>query len=723
MNYTEFARKIKDKYPEYSEIDDLELAKKIVAKYPEYEAEVTFDKVKENKRMNITPAGIAKELGSYPAAAIYGARKGGDFEENRQKMLQEYENFKPLGGISDLLFDLAVYSRIPMLKNAQGASKLAKVGTFAGNAALQGGLPAALETYSRGGNTVSGATAGTGVAAALQGIIPPAAKGIEKVAPYAAKLAPFITKTIGRIKPQTLEQVVKPNSKALDLTADEAQNLLMNTTERVRKAYQQLVDKAGDKVAEAAKWLPEEAGVPANELKKELDKIYGSYSTSGNNALNVAKEVAGREYTDIINKIKNSKNNTYKPLTTEDIKKEFGLLEEGWDKMPESEFLKGKQDEAFEILSAATGKDPIWLKMNLLGDLSTADLAKRRELINKLVDETGDKLALKYSGEPYQYYNFSNIDELGEGANIARQALDDIYNRNFYKNDMSDLEKGFAEYNVNYKKGLNDLINKLEQGGDMSSALDDFVSNTSKMEMNFPEDLSGALTSNKWDDLNKLEKMLNRPNQFETFRVSAPELHDLLKNISAKTQWDNPNAKLQNEILERVYGSYANKLNNLSGDLKAANAEYSNLMDFKKNEGIRRILGNYGLDNASSALKNYNSTITKGNTSRNVQDLEQLLVDEGYAPFLNDIDDVNAAMDLLNIKTTGDSAKANILTELTKPLLKLARKANTEGIPQKLKKAKENLPDINEVIRKITPLAGKGAGALQGGVTFTEDRY
>lgn len=677
----------------------------------------------------ITPSGLLKEAGIVPVAAAISTIKNRGFD--KEKFLDEREtlieaNKKYKSGISDLndfLIDLAVYSKLPMLKNAQGASKLAKAGTFVKNAAIQGGFPAALETYSKGGNAAKGALVGTEIAAALQGIVPPVAKGIGKVAPYAAKLAPFITKTIGRIKPQTLEQVVKPNSKALDLTADEAQNLLMNTTEKVRKAYQQLVDKAGDKVAEAAKWLPEEAGVPANELKKELDKIYGSYSTSGNNALNVAKEVAGREYSDIINKIKNSKNNTYKPLTTEDIKKEFGLLEEGWDKMPEPEFLKGKQDEAFKILSAATGKDPIWLKMNLLGDLSNADLAKRRELISKLVDETGDKLALKYSGEPYQYYKFSNIDDLDEGANIARQALDDIYNRNFYKNDMSGLEKGFAEYNVNYKKGLNDLINKLEQGGDMSSALDDFISNTNKMEMNFPEDLSGALTSNKWDDLNKLEKMLNRPNQFETFRVSAPELHDLLKNISAKTQWDNPNAKLQNEILERVYGSYADKLNRLSGDLKAANAEYSNLMDFKKNEGIKRILGNYGLDNASSALKNYNSTITKGNTSRNVQDLEQLLVDEGYAPFLNDIDDVNAAMDLLNIKTTGDSAKANILTELTKPLLKLARKANTEGIPQKLKKAKENLPDINEVIRKITPLAGKGAGALQGGITYTEDRY
>lgn len=721
MDYIEFSKKIKEKYPEYQEFDDLELAQKIVAKYPEYEQEVTFEVPKTNKRMNITPAGIAKELGSYPAAAIYGARKGGEFEDNRQKMLQEYENFKPLGGISDLLFDLAVYSKLPMLKNTQGAGKLAKAGTFVKNAAIQGGVPAALETYSKGGNAAKGALLGTEIAAALQGIIPPAVKGASKLAGQAAKIAPFITKTVGRIKPETLAQAVKPNSKALDLNAEQAENLLTNTTERVRKAYQQLIDKAGNKVAEAAKWLPEEAGVPASELKKELDKIYGSYSTSGNNSLNVAKNQAGREYTDILSKIKSSKNNTYKAPTTEEIKKEFGIVE-GFDKMPEPEFLKDKQDEAFAILSTATGKDPIWLKMNLLSDLSSADLAKRRELIGKLVDETGDNLALWYSGEPYQYYNFSKIDELGEGANIARQALDDINNRNFYKNDMSDLEKGFFEYDVNYKKGLNDLINKIESG-DIGNSLDDFIAKTDKEAANFPADLQEALQANKWDDLNRLEKLIDRPNQLDTFRVSAPELHDLLKNISAKTQWDNPSAKLQNEILERVYGSYADKLNNLSGDLKAANAEYSKLMDFKKNEGIRRILGNYGVDNASTALKNYNSTVTKGNTSRNVQDLEQLLIDEGYGPFLNDIDDINAAMDLLNIKTTGDSAKANLLTELTRPILKLAREANKRNLPAKMAQIKNSLPTIDDVVRKIIPAAGKGAGALQGGIEYTENRY
>ena len=43
MNPSEFARRVKDKYPEYRDIDDNELTDKIIAKYPEYKDTVTFE--------------------------------------------------------------------------------------------------------------------------------------------------------------------------------------------------------------------------------------------------------------------------------------------------------------------------------------------------------------------------------------------------------------------------------------------------------------------------------------------------------------------------------------------------------------------------------------------------------------------------------------------------------------------------------------------------------
>ena len=47
----EFAQKVKAKYPEYNDIDDVELAKKIVAKYPEYENIVSFEEPKKKKSL------------------------------------------------------------------------------------------------------------------------------------------------------------------------------------------------------------------------------------------------------------------------------------------------------------------------------------------------------------------------------------------------------------------------------------------------------------------------------------------------------------------------------------------------------------------------------------------------------------------------------------------------------------------------------------------------
>jgi hypothetical protein len=47
LDYTEFAKKIKTKYPEYSDVDDLTLSKKMVEKYPEYKNEVSFESLKK----------------------------------------------------------------------------------------------------------------------------------------------------------------------------------------------------------------------------------------------------------------------------------------------------------------------------------------------------------------------------------------------------------------------------------------------------------------------------------------------------------------------------------------------------------------------------------------------------------------------------------------------------------------------------------------------------
>ena len=52
LDYKEFAKKIKNKYPEYSDVDDLTLSKKMVDKYPEYKNEVYFETPLKKKEVS-----------------------------------------------------------------------------------------------------------------------------------------------------------------------------------------------------------------------------------------------------------------------------------------------------------------------------------------------------------------------------------------------------------------------------------------------------------------------------------------------------------------------------------------------------------------------------------------------------------------------------------------------------------------------------------------------
>lgn len=177
MDYNEFAEKIKVKYPEYKDMDNKDLAQRIVAKYPEYESQVTFDVA--NKGIDITPSGLVKKAVSYPAAGLRSLIKGEDYNTAREKTLEAYEQVKPLKGITDTAFDIATYSRLPMLK---GASTAGKIGAFGGNALIQGGLPGTLEGLKQG-DALSGAKTGTGVALGVQ---------------TALSSLPFVGKTISK---------------------------------------------------------------------------------------------------------------------------------------------------------------------------------------------------------------------------------------------------------------------------------------------------------------------------------------------------------------------------------------------------------------------------------------------------------------------------------------------------------------------------------------------
>lgn len=527
-DYIEFSAKIKEKYPQYKDIDDLTLAQKVIEKYPQYKEQVTFEGVKEvvkdkpkteKKGIDLTPSGLVdKAVNTFNAAIETPVRMIKDNQTAADAFKSGYENsadireqikvLNPaLSGFQDFTTDIAGYSTLPVLRGGG-------VVNAAGNAAIQGGVPGVIEGLKRGENPLTSGGAGVGIAGILQSL-PYVGKALSKPAQYVGKK---VVEGLTDLKPETLQQVIKPNSQALELTEDTAQNLLMDTTERLQNDYQALIDRAGEDIQKAALTLPEERGVFTSSLKDSLNDIFNGSQVSKNSALNPA--------------------------------------------------------------------------MN------------------------GDK--------------------------------------NIYNKVMGWIDS--AENNV---------------------------------------------------------------------KLTAPEMYDLMTNIKRNIpiDWESSGAKASNALKQMIYGDFARRLGNLSPELRAANKAYSDLAQFENNEGIRNILmpkRKGDIDSASKTLRNYNSTVTKGNTNRNIQDLEKILVGNGKKPFINDIDDVNAAMDLLTQPKTGRNflGAQTLAKGLVMPALKAVRAANRADLPAKV----QTLKDILTPISNIMPsLGAKGAAnMLYGGVTYDD---
>ena len=522
MNYIEFSQKIKNKYPEYRDMDDRELAERMVAKYPDEYADVEFGNIepttqntnepKRPKRIDLTPAGLFKGsqnvVASALASPIVANRENISIPEaykQNMERVQDYRQENPTP-FQDFAIDTATYSLLPA---ARGAGLGARALTGLGQGALIGGLEGLKE-----GQTLRGAGMGGALGAAINGTLPPVVKGIGKAANKA-----YLNAFPG-LKEEVVKRLINPASKALDLDEIGAQQLLTNTTERVRDAYNRLLTDKGNVVGRLLHELPE-TRFKSKDIAQDFDKIYNNYSLSKNEALNPARNA-----------------------TT----KELGKIEE------------------------------------MLG---------------------GDKL-------------------------------------------------------------------------DKSS-------------------------------------------------VTPQELYDINKNISNMVDWNKADSAMKNDVLEQMYGANAERISNLSPALKDANTEYSKLMDFKKNEGIRPILNNgEKIDQAASALKNYKGNISQGNRNRNINDLENMLVEGGYTePFLNEIDDVNTANELLKTVQTGfnpfgltDTLKNVVET----PILKASRGVNrmVENIPQKYKAVGQKIPDA---VRKLLTIGAAESLPLKAGIEYNDYQY
>lgn len=605
-----------------------------------------------------------------------------DKYNQRQEELKQFEKEHPLAsGASRLVSDTLAYTALPMLRANAGAGALAKGGAFLGNAGIQGGIPGLIEGAEQG-DALGGAGTGTGVALGVQSlpIIGKIAKPVIQAVPQTGNL---LARTVGRIQPETLQRAVQPDSKALDLTREQAQNLLMDTTERIQNTYKDILANKGKNIENAVNNLDATAGVPINILKADLNDVYNSYSKSGDKNFNAAINQASDVYDDIINTLQKGE------IPQAQIDKENFI--DFYNKMLSGEVNPTQQAN---ILSQTPD---IWLQQGI----PNQKIATSQNILKKMGSEPNiyDKnhfisadtirnlpdllfdpnYILKSNTQSGRYVGVLNaVDEQGRpilgilnpkgGVNFMPSA----YGRNDFSKFIKDQEK---LGNILYNKGATPSTPTIgvEQGAPITSIAD-------------------------------LPKNNN---------LSATKLYELLHGGMPKIKWDDVNADIKNNILERVYGKYASRLSKLSPELKQANADYAKVKNFQKNEGLNAIINPKNikdvnankLDNASTKLRNYNATVTSGNKNRNIQNLEQLFINEGYAPFLNDVDDVNAAMDLLNARSTGDSWLANLTTQLSRPALKAVRELNRRGLPQKLNSLNSFSNKVSPAVRRIlTPI-------------------
>lgn len=200
--------------------------------------------------------------------------------------------------------------------------------------------------------------------------------------------------------------------------------------------------------------------------------------------------------------------------------------------------------------------------------------------------------------------------------------------------------------------------------------------------------------------------------------ITPYELVGLRRQIGDQINWDNADIRNKNDILSKVYGKFNKRLDEISPSLTAANKEYAslaNLLDEKSR--LRTILNpKVDLETATTKLKNYKVV------NDNIYDLEKKLVAEGNAPFLSEIDDINAAIELEKSLPTGRNIGGvqDIIKGQFRPVLEIMQKAN-----RKLPKLGET---TNMVRRKIVnPILNRNATPLlYGGVSNTnndEDYY
>lgn len=264
MSPQEFATKIKQKYPEYKDVDDVELAQKIVTKYPQYQSQVAFQQIAQpqektfmEKAGGVTDAlfgggKIGEAIGTGLAKGTFGQTAqriatGRDLSPEEEALVGVGPTGKQLAG--DVLRVGANFIPVGKLTGLVGGG-LAKAGLSQGASQLIGATTAGAVTGAAadiGTSMAQGGEAKLGAGTAIGAGIPVVGKLIGGATKLAGKLT-------GKVGSEVLGMTTGTSSETLEqafLAAKKGGAELDTLTSAMRgkTTPEQLVNNIRDSVA------------------------------------------------------------------------------------------------------------------------------------------------------------------------------------------------------------------------------------------------------------------------------------------------------------------------------------------------------------------------------------------------------------------------------------------------------------------------------------------
>ena len=731
VDYIEFSAKIKEKYPEYKDVDDLVLAQKIVEKYPEYKEQVTFDEVKQEpkikKGIDLTPSGIAKQGGSALSALVEtpfrmvkdnqslpDAFKSG-FNEGMEAQEQMAKNQPIAVGSRDFLTDMAGYSALPVLRGGGALN-------FIGNAAIQGGIPGVVEGLKRNENPLLSGGAGTGIAAALQGISPVAAKGFDKLVN-----SEFVKNQLPKVLEGLTSVPAEYSQRAID--AELAGNSILNGKFNEKTAYRPIEEKLtqakemlptkedfaqeyyklGKKASEGLEGLKTQAGqniaemlgnlsdkpLDISNLKNALEGVVKSFARGGD--INPAEIRAGRD----IEQIKNLLGIKSPEEVKDALKAYYNKNKVNFGGGEEVELNKEAKDVAFDILAQATGKNKRWLQSQLNANMPKMSTLKRQEFIEGLIDSTADKIDNidPYWQNYFPEFNWENLQEGGaDTAELVQKLFDRIVGNDFKSMDLVSpweraIMKGAKDYsNLLGEVTVNPTKNVINKSYDK---LQDILSR-------LPNDVKEDFILKYSNDLDNIQNIINP-------KVKPIDLHNVKELLYDVANYDTAGG-IRNDAIKGI----ANQINNY---LRRIEPNYARPNDtFSAIKWLEKELGGLNPNTVGSKISNIGG---KGNALSGM-DLKLKSLDDilpGQNKFFKQAQEIGAEQDAINEINNAITQKYldNARPLADKSSMRFEKAIddlqNRTGV-----KFADELKDIRarEALEKYFPGQGGGSGSSQG---------